>query len=246
MTTLPGLFVVGTDTGVGKTRVAAAIARCLCNAGRRPGVLKPIATGCALNGTMLVSSDAELLLEAIGRFPERNRVVPLVFEEPLAPCVAARRESIGLTREFVETEVLGALNWWAHHADVMVVEGVGGLLCPLADTTTLADLAVLLDYPLVIVVRNGLGALNHTLLTVEAARARGLRIAGLVLNSVAPTFDDVAEVTNGEELARRLPGVPILAQIAYHSDPAAISDALISVDWYERAGLPRFPFPHRS
>lgn len=246
MIELPGLFVVGTDTGVGKTRVAAAIIRRLRDAGRRPGTLKPVATGCVSDGTKLISSDAVLLLEATGReTAELERVVPIRFEEPLAPSVAARREGVDFTKYFVETEVLVALKWWASEADVMVVEGVGGLLCPLAETTTVADLAVLLDYPLVVVVRNGLGALNHTLLTVEAARTRGLRLAGLVLNNVTPPAEDVAVSTNAEELTRRLPGVPILAAVAYHADPATISAHLAMVDWYGWARPPRLSFLNR-
>lgn len=247
MIELRGLFVVGTDTGVGKTRVAAAIVRLLRDAGRRPGALKPVATGCVADGTERISSDAVLLLEATGHATaELERVVPIRFEEPLAPSVAARRDGVDFTQEFVETEVLAALNWWVNEADVMVVEGVGGLLCPLAQTTTVADLAVLLDYPLVVVVRNGLGALNHTLLTIEAARTRGLRLAGLVLNSITPPGDDLAELTNAEELTRRLPGVPTLAQIPYHADPATISAQLAMVDWYRWAKPPRLGFLKRS
>src|SRR6202011_3878703 len=92
--------------------------------------------------------------------------------------------------------VRAALEWWTGRAEVMVVEGVGGLLCPLAEGTTVADLAVALDYPLLIVARRGLGTLNHTLLTVEAARLRASRIAGLVLNSPDPPTGSVAESTS--------------------------------------------------
>src|SRR6516162_3253545 len=179
---MTGLFVTGTDTGVGKTFVAAAIARSLIAAGREVGVLKPVATGAERVGEGWRCADAEALIEAIGGGVPLDRVAPLRFEEPLAPSVAARRLGSPLDRARVLSVVGDALAWWAGRAEVMVVEGVGGLLCPLAEGTTVADLAVALDYPLVIVARRGLGTLNHTLLTVEAARLRGLRVAGVVLN----------------------------------------------------------------
>ena len=125
----------------------------------------------------------------------------------------------------------------------MVVEGVGGLLCPLAEGTTVADLAVALDLPTVVVARRGLGTLNHTLLTVEAARLRGLRLAGVVLNGSEPTADPIAEQTNPAELARWLVDVPILADIPHDPThartPAALLDAIRGLDWKRRAAPPR-------
>src|SRR5579864_4160984 len=141
---LPGLFVTGTDTGVGKTWVAAAIAHCLSQAGRRVGVLKPVATGAARQGNDLRSDDAELLIEAIGSVVAHDRVAPLVFEEPLAPPVAARLHGTPLGHAEVLRALGEALAWWAERAEVMVVEGVGGLLCPLAEGKTVADLAIAL------------------------------------------------------------------------------------------------------
>jgi dethiobiotin synthetase len=236
---LPGLFVVGTDTGVGKTRVAAAIARSVIDAGHRVGVLKPVATGAVRNGDGWHSDDVELLREAIGGEAPHQWICPIVFEEPVAPVVAARLRGIPLEHAHLERMVDVALAWWSHHAEVMIVEGIGGLLTPLAEGTTVADLAVALDYPLVIVAHRGLGALNHTLLTVEAARHRGLRIAGLILNSVQPTTHPLAEATNADELSRRLDGVALLAELAYRDDPTTLSVALRFVDWYERASPPR-------
>src|SRR5205823_9859727 len=136
-----------------------------------------------------------------------ERVAPLLFEEPLAPPVAARREGAPLAYARVLEATAAALAWWGERAEVLVVEGIGGLLCPLAEGATVADLAIALDHPLVVVARRGLGTLNHTLLTVEAARHRGLRLAGVVLNGAEPTADPRAEVTNPAELARRLDGV---------------------------------------
>ncbi len=125
----------------------------------------------------------------------------------------------------------------------MVVEGVGGLLCPLAEGITVADLAVRLDYPLVVVARRGLGTLNHTLLTVEAAVSRSLRVAGVVLNGAEPTTDPIAEATNPSELARRLGPVPILAELPHDPGGEAAAVVLRGLDWYNRASRPRLPFP---
>ncbi len=238
-TPLPGLLIVGTDTGVGKTRIAAAIARCLVAEGRRVGVLKPVATGATREGDSWRCEDADLLNQAIGGGFPRERVAPLIYEEPLAPPVAARRLGEPLSWPRVLEEIVAALAWWQERAEVMVVEGVGGLLCPLAEGATVADLAIALDYPLVIVARRGLGTLNHTLLTVEAARRRGLRIAGVVLNGAEPEGDPIATRTNPEELVRRLDSVALLADIEHHTEAALLIDFIQAIDWYGWACPPR-------
>jgi dethiobiotin synthetase len=236
---LSGLFVVGTDTGVGKTRVASSIARSLVDRGHRVGVLKPLASGATRQGDSWRCDDAEQLAAAIGGGVPLDRVAPFIFEEPLAPVVAARRLGRPLEPAEVERAVAEALAWWAERADVMVVEGVGGLLTPVAEGWTVADLAVALDYPLAIVARRGLGTLNHTLLTVEAATRRGLRVAGVLLNSPEPASGSPAEATNADELARLLDGIPVLGELEHDDDPASVPVVVRSVDWYDRMGRPR-------
>ena len=236
---LRGLFVTGTDTGVGKTRVAAEIARSLARSGHRVGVLKPLATGLTRAGETLQCGDAEALIAAIGGGVPWERVTPLAFEAPLAPPVAARAEGRTLDHPTVLDRTSDALAWWRERADVIVAEGVGGLLCPLAEGTTVADLAVELDFPLVIVARRGLGTLNHTLLTVEAARRRGLRLAGIVLNSPEPGAEGLAERTNTEELARRLEGTAILAESGHDANGALLSKSIHAVNWDDWAAAPR-------
>jgi dethiobiotin synthetase len=246
---LPGLFVVGTDTGVGKTHVAVGIARSLASDGRQAGVVKPVATG--LDEGDGLGADGRRLMAAASvpgapRIPA-ERIVPISYAEPLAPPVAARRCGRPLERAAVEKALDTALAWWSERADVVVVEGIGGLLTPVAEGTTVADLAVWLDYPLVIVARRELGTLNHTLLTVEAARHRGLRIVGLVLNSAAPIGDDgaLAAATNAGELARLLEGIAVLAEIPYGADPgeAGPADIFGGLDWFSRALPPRWRPP---
>lgn len=239
MNRLPGFFVTGTDTNVGKTYVASAIARGLTDQGRRVGVLKPVATGARRVAHALQCEDAERLIEAIGGGIASERVAPLVYEEPLAPSVAARRGGSVLEFDEVRGAVLTALQWWTDCAEVMIVEGIGGLLSPLAEAATVADLAVFLDYPLVVVARRGLGTLNHTLLTIEAARRRGLRVAGVVLNSPRPSDGSTAEETNGEELARLLEGVGVLAELGFQGDLGPSSIADVFAGWYDRARKPR-------
>jgi dethiobiotin synthetase len=236
---LPGLFVVGTDTGVGKTFVASSIARTWAASGRRVGVLKPVSSGAEVRDGGLWSPDAASLIEAVGGGIEQERVAPIVFEEPLAPPVAARLRGAPLGPEEVERAVARAMAWWEDRAEVMVVEGVGGLLCPIAEGMTVADLALILDYPLLIVAHRGLGTLNHTLMTVEVALRRALRVAGLVLNGARPTTEPLAEATNAAELSRRLDGVAILAEWEHRADDAPTAVAPEAGGWYDLARPPR-------
>ena len=235
---LPGLFVVGTDTGVGKTYVASAIARAMVSRGWKVGAIKPVATGALRVGEELIAEDTERLREAIGGTAPRESITPLNFEEPVAPSVAARRLGFTLTPSVLSYLVNKLIRWWSERADVLVVEGIGGILCPVTEESTLIDLAIELDFPLVIVARRGLGTLNHTLLTVDSARLRGLRIAGIVLNASASESNSPAEVTNLAELSRLIPDVALLAELP-HDPETLLPDALNGVDWYSLARSPR-------
>jgi len=236
---LPGLFVVGTDTGVGKTVISAGIARELTREGRAVGVLKPAATGASRVSSGWKCDDAEQLIAAVGGGVPLERVAPLIFEEPLAPSVAARRQGTPLLWEHLVESVDQALAWWAERAELMIVEGVGGLLSPLAERVTVADLAVRLDYPLVLVARKGLGTLNHTLLSVEAALHRGLRIAAVVLNQAEPAEGSLAEATNADELARLLEGTGPVVTVEFAEDPSLIAIVEGCMNWYDRVRWPR-------
>lgn len=240
MTTPPGLFVTGTDTGVGKTRVAAAMTRQLSERPHRVGCLKPISTSGVLqpDGSW-ISPDAVVLQEALGSPIPLDRITPIVLPGEVAPSVAMRMMNLVLGFEEVLRSTDEAVIWWQDHCEILIVEGVGGLLCPVTEDSTVADLAVALDYPLVIVARRGLGTINHTLLTVEAARLRGLRIAGVILNGSEPTTHPDSEETNPHELAGRLKGIPILAQLPHTESPEALSGAMHCVDLWGLARPPR-------
>lgn len=203
-----GLFVTGTDTGVGKTVVTCAIARQWRLQGRAFVVRKPVSTGG--------NEDARLLAEASGQPAEE--ITPLVFREPAAPPVAAACEGrlLRLGHVMAACEPRGG---------PLLVEGVGGLLCPLTEDETVADLALLLRLPLVVVARRSLGTLNHTLLTLEVARARGLPVAGVVVSETAAPAG-AAEHTAVDELRRR--GARVLAVAPF----GAPGPALGAVDWW--------------
>jgi dethiobiotin synthetase len=225
---VPGFFITGTDTGVGKTRVAAKIAAALRRAGRRVGVYKPVASGCARRGTALVSDDAVELWQAAGEPGELGAVCPQCFQAPLAPPLAARREG----REVDAQGLRSGLDYWKQRSDIVLVEGAGGLMSPLTEAEYVADLAYDLDWPLIVVAPNVLGVINQTLQTLIAAahHREGLPVAGVILNDVRnPAQDDASTGSNRAELEKRC-GPPVLAHLGWQAD-----DFERRVDWYELA-----------
>lgn len=223
-----GLFVTGTDTGVGKTRVAAAIARALVAAGRRVGVYKPAASGCDRRGAELVSDDAVRLWEAAGKPLSLGEVCPQRFAAPLAPHLAARAEG----REIDATLLRSGLAAWQDACEVVVVEGAGGLMSPLSDDEYVADLAAEFGYPLVVVAANTIGVINQSLQTLIAAAVfrEGIEVAGIVLNRLRPDDgSDPSVATNRVELERRAEP-PVLAELGF--DAAEFDRA---VDWFALA-----------
>lgn len=219
-----GLIVVGTDTGVGKTFVSVAIGWRLRDVGVRVGVYKPAASGAESTSTGPVWTDVRDLSAAVGDSFPAARICPQCFVAPLAPPVAARLEG----RTVDDALLIDGLRWWFDQVDALVVEGVGGLLSPLSESHTIADFAALAGLPLLVVGRLGLGTINHTLLTVEAALTRDLPVAGVVLNQSSPGEPDLAAATNPQELARRLP-VPLLGVIPHTS-----TADLLRLDWFLR------------
>lgn len=200
-----GLFITGTDTGVGKTHVACGILRDLRAAGVQVGAYKPVCSGAELlDDGQQVWRDIEALAAATdNRFPP-ERIGPQRFAAPLAPPAAAAAEG-----RSVEPQLLVAgRDWWSGRVELLVIEGAGGLLSPVAEGLSNADLAQQLGYPLVVVAADRLGVINHTLLTVEVALARGLRVAGVILNRIHET-PDLSVNSNFDQLRRSCP-VPVL------------------------------------
>jgi dethiobiotin synthetase len=185
------LLVTGTDTGVGKTWVTAALAAACVQSGRRVAVLKAAQTGDP-------DDDAAWIAARVPGIAVRTA---LRYEAAVAPSVAARLE--GAAEPSLEPIVTAARELRAQ-AGAILVEGSGGLLVPINERETFADLALALDLPLLIVARPGLGTLNHTALTVEVARARGIAVAGVIVCGTSAD-PDVAERTNLTELRRIAP-----------------------------------------
>ncbi len=221
-----GLFFTGTDTGVGKTLVTAGVARSLRARGRPVVVCKPVATGAQRVGDRWLADDTAVLAEAAGVGGDWEAVTPFRFPDPVAPPLAARRQGASLALD----EITSAVRRRQQAGAALLVEGVGGLLCPLTETATVAELVRELALPLVIVARRSLGTLNHTLLTLEAARARGLAVAGVVVSETAPP-GGLADETNVDELKRL--GVPVLAVVPHQPAGArGTIAALDAVDWW--------------
>ncbi len=208
----PGLFITGTDTDVGKTYVAAAIARALMATGRRVGIYKPAASGCRRAAGELISDDAQRLWEAAGRPGELAAVCPQRFEIPLAPHLAARAAGAELDSALLRS----GLGYWLDRSDVVLVEGAGGLMSPLADDEYVADLALDFGWPLVVVAPNRIGAINQVLQTliVAATFREGLTVAGVVLNHPTPPTADPSLESNRSQLERHALA-PILGELGF-------------------------------
>ncbi len=222
---MAGLFITGTDTGVGKTFVARGIASALRARGRRVGVMKPVETGCG-GGLRRRPADALALRAAAGSALPLDRICPYRLDAPLAPDVAARLENVRID----PAVILAAFRAIDAVHDVTLVEGAGGLLVPIVERYSMADLARDLDLPLLVVVDSKLGAINHTLLTLEAAAARGLAVRGYVLNHASAA--DEAASTNASVL-KRCTDTPCVGTIHWtpsaEQDPGAIAGP--AIDW---------------
>lgn len=222
-----GYFITGTDTGVGKTLVAGALAAALARRGQRVGVMKPCETGCVVTPAGTRAAADALFLKTMAHCDEPiERICPYRLRDPLAPWVAARREGIA-----VDVGLIVSLCSEMHsRCDVMLVEGAGGLMVPLTKTVMNLDLALLLGLPLIVVARLTLGTINHTVLTEQQARSRGAHIAGIVVNQTSPETDCATE-TNADVL-RDLCAGPVAGPLPYLADRQR-SDAAALADWAE-------------
>jgi len=173
-----GLFITGTDTGVGKTIVAATLALLMRRKGINVGVMKPVTSGCTENQGRLVSDDAALLCWASGLSYSED-IAPYLLREPLAPLEAAKLDNVTIDLKRIKKAYDNLIS----KHDFVIVEGAGGLLVPLAENTLTTDLVRILDIPLAIVARPSLGTVNHTLLTCYCARRMNLAVAGMIINS---------------------------------------------------------------
>lgn len=197
MAKVKGIFVAGTDTGIGKTVVAGGLARALCRRGLRVGVFKPISSGGL--------GDIRFLTRCAGLPFTPDRFNPVRFKYPLAPSVASRLEKKPVNLR----KVFSAFSKIKNEYDYLIVEGIGGLLVPVTGNFYTVDFAKQLQLPLVVVARLGLGTLNHTLLTLKEAQREYLSVRGVILNAFGSHPRGLAERTNPQEL-RRITKVSLL------------------------------------
>jgi dethiobiotin synthetase len=213
---LRGVFVTGTGTEVGKSVVAAAVCAALTARGERVAAFKPVVTG--LDETPgEFGRDHELLAAAASSGQTPEEVAPQRFDPPVSPHLAA--ELAGMAIE--PSELVAAARAAAARAEALVCEGVGGLLVPITPGYLVRDLALALELPVVVVATTGLGTINHTLLTVEAARAAGLRVVGVVMT---PWPEQPSEIERSNRATvERLAGVPVSGMP--RTSPGALAEA---------------------
>ncbi|MDP2727309.1 MAG: dethiobiotin synthase [Dehalococcoidia bacterium] len=197
-----GVFVTGTDTGVGKTVVAGGLAAALAARGMNVGVMKPIQAGGR-------RGDVAFLQRAAGTADPIDLINPCYLDAPVAPAVAV---DLGYGQVDIPL-ILGAFQELCRRHDFIVVEGIGGLLVPLQDGYYVADLILALGLPTILVARPGLGTINHTLLTIRQAQASAIEVLGTIINGY-PARPDLAERTNAEAI-ERFSGLPVLGLLPH-------------------------------
>jgi dethiobiotin synthetase len=225
-----GIFITATDTGVGKTIVAAAICAALAEKGEKVAAFKPVITGLDDEPDEW-PRDHELLARVATIRQEPSDVTPLEFGPAVSPHLAAE-----LAGETIEPhELAQAARGAAEEADTLVCEGVGGLLVPLTPGYLVRDLAAELDLPLIIAARPGLGTINHTLLTIEAARAVGLDVAGVVITPWPEEPDDL--VRSNLDTIERFGNVTVAKMPETDPDSLAEAGAQLPLDdWIGTSG----------
>jgi dethiobiotin synthetase len=207
-----GLFVTGTDTGVGKTYVSAGIAKALKRRCVDVGVMKPAETGCRMRTGRLMPKDALVLMKSARVNDPLSLVNPYRLRNPLAPSVAAAREG----KKIDPDKILKAFNALRERHEFMIVEGAGGIMVPLCGQYTYLDLAGTMGLPVLIVARPGLGTINHTLLSIAALKGRNIAIAGIVINYALDWKPGLAEETS-PAVIEKISGIRIVGILPYAS-----------------------------
>ena len=205
-----GFFISGTDTGVGKTIVTAALIRCMRAKGIRAGAMKPIETGCSRVGDVLYPHDGIFLKRAAGMDESFQHISPYRFETAAAPLTASEEEGAEIDIKVIRDQ----FDLLAKAYKPVIVEGVGGILVPIRRDYFVIDLIRDLELPLIVVATPFLGTINHTLLTVNHAIDRGVAVAGIIINFSRPPDGAISEETS-PALIQRLSGVPLLGIFPY-------------------------------
>jgi dethiobiotin synthetase len=218
-----GVFITGTDTGVGKTIISAAIERVLLNRGVDVGVMKPVETGCAHGPKGLIPTDSEFLIKASRSKDPKGLITPYTLEAPIAPCEAAERQGVEIMEEYIRDCYL---HLKSRHS-FMVVEGAGGLMVPIYRRFLVSDLIQLLELPIILVARPDVGTINHTLLSIQYAQSQGIHLLGFVVNRRHDKINVAEE--KSPMIIENLSGVPFLGIKPY------IEDSLLDEEFIERS-----------
>jgi dethiobiotin synthetase len=217
-----GFFITGTDTGVGKTIITASFIKIAKFLGLRPCGMKPIETGCLntnlelrisdfeFGDTKLLPSDGMFLREIAGMSEPIDLIAPIRFKNPLAPLTASEIEGLYVDIKKIQKAYTELLKKY----DVVIIEGIGGLLVPITKGYYVLDLARDFGLPLIVVSRPGLGTINHIMLTVNYAKKEGINVAGIIINYNQPPEGSLAEKTN-PEIISQLTTVPIFGVFPY-------------------------------
>lgn len=208
----PGVFITGTDTGVGKSVASATLLAALNAGGHRAVGMKPVASGCVETPQGLRNEDAELLIAHSAGAPDYARVNPFALPEAIAPHLAARHAGVEVRLD----AIVAAFAALSTNSDFVVVEGAGGWMVPLSDTLTQADLPRALDLPVILVVGLRLGCINHAQLSARAIVGDGCHLAGWIANRIDPQMDCAEE--NLATLQALLPA-PCLGMLPHASAP---------------------------
>lgn len=206
---MPGVFITGTDTEIGKTYVSCQLANLLVEAGLKVALMKPIASGAEVVDGSLQNDDALQLINASNLELDYFEVNPYVFEDAVSPHIAAAKAGVEINLQHIKGQY-AALE---KKSDIVIVEGVGGWFAPLSLDTTVADMAEVLSLPVILVIGMRLGCLNHALLSLQALRQSKLTIAGWITNHMTKNFD--ADEENIETLKHFLYDIPYLANLPY-------------------------------
>jgi dethiobiotin synthetase len=218
---MSGVFITGTDTGVGKTVIAFGLVRGLVARGWRVAVMKPVASGSQRTPEGLRNEDALTLIAASNVAASYEHVNPYCFQPAISPHIAAREAGITVDPAHIRR----CFDTLARASDLVVVEGAGGWLAPIGPHTSIKDLAVRLDLPVVMVVGLRLGCINHALLTKLAIESHGVQLAGWIANKIDPSMARPAE--NLETLVRllQMPPLAIVPTLVADSPPLELVEA---------------------
>jgi len=217
------IFITGTDTDVGKTVVTAGLASAVRSLGYSVGVFKPVQTGSLKKNNELVSPDLEFIKSADESILTK---ASYNFKEPAAPSLAAYLEGIDIDID----KIIEDYKELERKCDFVIVEGAGGLLVPIKDKFLMRDLVKTLYLPMVIVTRPDLGTINHTLLTIEAAKNKNIKIAGIIISDYPSGTENIA-IKNAPDMIKELSGEKILGILPkiedLNNNPAVLKDTFL-------------------